>query len=85
MEGLREGGSVENGPKRREPRRLGHLVSFFFYHHDFYILTIIEKLQRLRGTVSMLQRGKWAQTMQNKLFGPLVRVFFFNFRVSFLY
>ena len=29
-EGLREGGDNENGPKKRDSRRLGHLVSVFF-------------------------------------------------------
>ena len=58
MEGLREDGDKENGPKRWVLCRLGHSVNFFFFsHHVFYILTIIEKLQRLwlyGGTVSIL-------------------------------
>ena len=31
MEGLREGSSKENGPKQRDMRRLGHLVSSFSF------------------------------------------------------
>ena len=34
-EGLREGGDEENGPKRRESRRLGNLVSFLFFRVFF--------------------------------------------------
>ena len=35
-EGLREGSDEENGPKRRESRRLGHWYVFFFCLSCFF-------------------------------------------------
>ena len=37
-EGLREGGDEENGPKRRELRRLGHKYVFSFSYRFFFLL-----------------------------------------------
>ena len=38
-EGLREGGGEENGPKRRNTRRLGHSVSFLYISIVFFKYT----------------------------------------------
>ena len=37
---VQEGGDNDNGPKRRNTRRLGHLVSFFLNHSDYADLDI---------------------------------------------
>ena len=73
------GGDDENGPKRRRTHRLGHSVSFFFFHFfrvSFMLTNVLLYIQvlfyEIRGGV---REGRWgrrerAQTTQDAPFGP---------------
>ena len=64
-EGLREGGDEENGSKRRESRRLGHLVSFFSFFEFFFTYT-----NHLTATIDTLKLRKYLQEVTTKRMGP---------------
>ena len=63
----------------------GPFSEFFFSHHVFYMLTIIEKLWLwlYEGIIRRLQRGKQTQMKHLVLFGPFNE--FFKFRFVFFY
>ena len=87
-EGLREGGDEENGPKRRESRRLGHLVSFFF----FFLFFFFTYTNHLTATIDTLKLRKYLREVTTKRTGPndanrvvwaISTCFFFAYHVFF--
>ena len=71
MEGLREGGDEENGLKRCESRRLGHLVSFFsFFRFFFFIFFIFTYANHLTATIDTLKLRKYLREVTTKRTGP---------------
>ena len=72
---LAEGNDDDNWPKRRETRRLGLHVSFFFV---FVVLSVYltmeigttDALKVRRGPVGRQRQRQWAQTTRLASFGP---------------
>ena len=64
-EGLREGGDEENGPKRRDSRRLGYLVSFFFFFCVFFYTFT----NHLTATLDTLKLRKYLREVTTKRTG----------------
>ena len=81
-EGLREGGDEENGPKRRESRRLGHSVSFRFF---LILNNIYSTYGYIKGTEGFREGGdeeNGPKLRESRRLGHLVS-FFFSFFVFF--
>ena len=80
-EGVREGGDEDNGPKRRETRRLGLWYVFFFF---FCIFSILTNVSRLYSTGYVIERAGMTKTGPNdakRAVWTLGEVFFFSLRV----
>ena len=75
MEMLAEGNNDDNWPKRRETRRLGLRVSFFFVFVVFSVYLTMEigttdALKVWRGLVGRQRQRQRAQTTRDTSFGP---------------
>ena len=73
-------------PKRHRTRRLGPMVSVFFFHSFLLILMIVYCIYSFKFTCYVVWRqvegcddGKWPKRRRTRHLGPMVSVFFFPF------